>query len=505
MVNASETTEDSKAADVSRTPKDLRLVMAYGVVIAASVSIWFLAIRAPFWTDETLSYWQIAGGFHQIWARSIQGNSFAAYAYILWLTKTLLGETEPILRIPSVVAMLLAVYVFYRCARELFDWDVAATATALFILHRGIAFAAIDARPYAFALLLTNLTILWFLRWNKTQQIQYAILLGISAAGIFYFHYLFASILAALVLCYVVSSPKQQRTDLPQIGIALGCFLLVLLPVLPRLHYIYQTRATHSFADAPRWISLLQIIDPGIAQLLILVGVLLFAVVARKFVIPDSESIKTFLLCFLLGVVPIFLLFAISVITPVHVFIPRYLLVAVPGICLLWGWICSLIDSRVLRAVFCFAFAGVCLYLAYSSPASRKHEGSWKQALAYANSMAVDKNTRILMCSPLVEADYQPMPAVANDSALYAPLSYYRVNATVVPLPRSMNPETQRQVLRFLISSRHTRFLVLAGIGPSTKILDFVAYSSQDTHTYRVLGPLDGVWIAEFIPHVDNH
>ena len=404
-----------------------------------------------------------------------------------------------------VIAMLLAVYVFYRCARELFDWDVAAIAAVLFILHRGIAFAAIDARPYAFALLLTNLTISWFLRWSKTRQIQYAVLLGISAAGIFYFHYLFASILAALALYHVLSSSRSLRADLAQIGMMLGCFLVVLLPVLPRLLYIYQTRATHSFADVPRRIFLLQIIDPGVLQILILVCILLFAAVARKFVIPGRESIKTFLLCCLLGLVPIFLFYVISIATPVHVFIPRYLLVAVnSGICLLWAWILSLIDSGVSRAVFCAAFAGVCLFLAYSSPASRRHEGSWKPALAYANSMAVDSSTRILMCSPLVEADYQPMPAVANDSVLFAPLSYYKVNAAVVPLPRSMSPEAQRQVLRFLVGARRSRFLVLAGLGPSTKILDYVAYSSQDTHTYRVLGPFDSVWVAEFVPNSDT-
>ncbi len=504
MPNATrEITGTSKATVALYAANAKWLVAAYGVTIAASLSIWFLAIRAPFWVDETLSYWQIAGGFHAIWERSIQGNSFAAYAYILRLTKTAFGEKELTLRIPSVLAMFGAAYVLYRCARELFDWDVAAIATVLFILPRGIAFAAIDARPYAFALLLTNLTIFMFLRWSKTHLTKYAALLGISAAGIFYFHYLFACILVALAIFYLLSQARSLRADLLQIGIALGCFLLVLLPVLPRLRYIYETRATHSFASAPQWMSLLQILNPGTLQLLILVGILLFAAVARHLIVPDRERLNKLLLCCCIGLVPICLLYTISVATTIHVFIPRYLLVAVPGMCLLWAWVCSLIDSRVLRAFFCFAFASLCLFQAYSSPASRTHEGSWKQALAYANAMATDSNTQILMCSPLVEADYQPMPEVANDSVLYAPLSYYKVNVPVVPLPRSMNPEAERQVLRFLVGSRHARFLVLAGFGPSTQILDFVAYSSQDTHSYRVLGPFDGVWVAEFTPNSD--
>ncbi len=151
------------------------------------------------------------------------------------------------------------------------------------------------------------------------------------------------------------------------------------------------------------------------------------------------------LLCVSLALVPVLCLYAISVTTSVHVFIPRYLLVAVPGIALCWGWLCSVIDSRALRGLFCFAFVGLCVFQAYSSPLSRRHEESWKAALAFADANAAADHAPLLMCSPLVEADYQPMPAVPSESVLYAPLSYYKVNAPVVPLPRTLNDEAERQ------------------------------------------------------------
>src|ERR1022692_2051770 len=244
---------------MSRPKYDTWLAAAYGIALLVCLSVWLLAVRAPLWTDETLSYWQIAGGFKQIWARSVQGNSFAAYAYILWLTKTLFGDRELVLRIPSILAVLAAVYVFYRCARELFDWDASLIATMLFILPRGIAFAAIDVRPYAFALLVTNLTVFLFLRWIKTNRTLYAALFGIASAGIFYFHYLFASILVALAIYYLIARRRSLRADLRQIGVVLGCFSIFPLPVLPRLKYIYQTRATHSFAGAPHWTAVFRV------------------------------------------------------------------------------------------------------------------------------------------------------------------------------------------------------------------------------------------------------
>ena len=274
-----------------------------------------------------------------------------------------------------------AVYVFYRCARELFDWDVSLIATMLFILPRGIAFAAIDVRPYPFALLVTNLTIFLFLRWMKNQPDRCTLRSSASRRQ--------AS--STSTICspafwwrspFIICSTRRSslRADLRQIGIALGCFAIFLLPVLPRLKYIYQTRTTHSFAAAPQWASFLQVLNPGKGQLLVLAGVILLAAVARQLMLPRRETLGKLLLCVSLALVPILCLYAISVTTSVHVFIPRYLLVAVPGISLCWGWLCSLIDSRALRGFFCFAFVALCsvsgLLIATLAQARRIVEGS---------------------------------------------------------------------------------------------------------------------------------
>ncbi len=498
----SDVTAASPQADVTQHPKyDSLLAVGYGIALLVSLSVWFLAVRAPLWTDETLSYWQIAGGFKQIWSRSIQGNSFAAYAYILWLTKTFLGNKEWVLRVPSILAMLGAVYVFYRCAREMFDWDVSLVATMVFILPRGIAFAAIDVRPYAFALLVTNLAIFLFLRWTATKRTAYAALFGIAAAGIFYFHYLFASILVALFVYYLLSQRTSVLADLRQIGIAFGCFVLFLLPVLPRLAYIYQTRTMHSFAPAPQWISVLQVLNPGKWQLLVLASALVLAALVHRLLTPSREMYAKLLLCASLALVPTLCLYAISVTTTVHVFIPRYLLVAVPGICLCWGWLCGLIDSRLLRGLFCFAFVALCAFQAYTSSLAYRHEESWKEALAFADANAAVDHAPLLMCSPLVEADFLPMPAEVSESVLYSPLSYYRVKAPVVPLPRTLNAEAERQVKQFLLEAgqTRTRFLVLAP-WPSLRILDLIAYDSQSTYSPHVLGKFDEIWVVEFVP-----
>ena len=76
----------------------------YVVGLAVSISLWFIALRAPLWLDETISYWQINAGFSGISSR--QGLSLPAYSYILWLWAEIAGTSEIALRIPSILAML---------------------------------------------------------------------------------------------------------------------------------------------------------------------------------------------------------------------------------------------------------------------------------------------------------------------------------------------------------------------------------------------------------------
>jgi uncharacterized membrane protein len=142
---------------------------------------WPLAIpyRSPFWLDETVSYWEISGGLRQIWSRTVDGMSFPLYFYILWTVKKLVGSQEVVLRLPSLLAMLAAVYVRYRIAREYFDRDIA--ACILFCVQKDVAYAAIDARPYAFAVLATNLAILTFIRWVRPPTKWNSVGLGIQS------------------------------------------------------------------------------------------------------------------------------------------------------------------------------------------------------------------------------------------------------------------------------------------------------------------------------------
>src|SRR6202453_4494402 len=221
----------------------------YILALLISLSTWFIVIRAPLWLDETVSIYLIKGGFAGIMSRQVWPDA-PAYSCLLWLWTKAVGMGEIALRISSLLPMLGAVYLLYRVARELFDWDVGLIAAILFCLHPIIIFASIDIRPYGFAALAINSSILALVQLRHNNSNWLAALFGLSAACIVQFQLLFAVILPALAVCFVVLKIGDRKTFWRQLGVALVAFVLAFLPVIPRLQYMVHTSGTHVFSRA---------------------------------------------------------------------------------------------------------------------------------------------------------------------------------------------------------------------------------------------------------------
>jgi hypothetical protein len=476
----------------------------YALAVALSVSVWFIAVRAPLWLDETISVWQINAGFHGILIRQ-GGLSFPAYSYILWLFTVVLGKSEIALRIPEILAMLAAVYLLYLAARELFDRDVAIIAAVVFCLHPVVVFAAIDVRPYAFGALAINAAILCLVRLRHNSSNWLPALFGLSAAFIVYFHFLFAVILPALVIGFFAIKVGDRKILWRQAGVALAVFALAFVPVIPGLYYMFHTRGEHPYSVAPGWLELLLTLAPGWLAL-VLFGILLaLAALPRTDSQGHLAAWRTWF-CLSLALVPILILFAVSVATPMHVFVPRYRLIAVPGIALSWGLVANRIGSRALSMAFLVAIVAVGVYQHVSAPASKRHSYTWKYALEAVDKNAAADGAPVLVCSDLPESNYVAMPpGSAKDSTYFAPLVYYRVSVPVVPLPRALNEQARRTASEFLqdAARRRQRFLAVA-FTPSYNTLDWIAERARDTHEVHNLGVFDGVKILEFTPRIQQ-
>jgi multisubunit Na+/H+ antiporter MnhB subunit len=496
--------EGSVSAQLARPGfiPDRVLYPIYSLSLAVSVSIWFIAIRSPLWLDENHSFYVIKSGFSQIMSR-MGWPIVPVYSYILWLSTKVIGTSELALRIPSILAMLAAVYLLYLAARKLFDPDIAIIAAVVFCLHPIVIFASIDARPYAFAALTINASILAlvYLRHNNSNWL--AALFGLTAASIAYFQFMFVVILPALAIAFVAVKIGDRKTLWRQATVAFAAFALAFLPVIPVLQLMFHTRGSHVFSQAPTLHELVSTL--GLRELMfVLIGCLLLAAATRHLDLKSRPEGWRFLFCASLGLVPILILYGVSVGTPIHVFVERYRLVAIPGIALCWAWLVSRIDSRALRLMFCVALVTVAACLSFSSPFSRLHNYTWKYALEFVEKDASRDNAPVLICSDFPEADVAPMPvgAAVEDNGFFAPLASYPLSVPVVGLPRALNDEAIRVASGFLqeAAERRERFLAVA-YRPSYRTLDWIVSSAFRTHDVRELGTFDGIKVLEFIPH----
>jgi len=474
----------------------------YPAALLASLSIWLLALRAPLWLDETLAYWQVSGGFGKIWSRSALMPSSIGYLYTLWAAKSILGIREIALKIPSTFAMLAAVCFLFRAAREFFDQETAFLACIFFALTNNVMFAATDARPYAFALLATNLATFAFARWMNGHTMRQAILFGAATAGILYFHYLFGAILPAFAIYYLIARGRSIKSDWRQLAAALASFTLFVLPLIYRVGSLYHTKQTHVVQEMRHPIlTTLNTLAP--VQLLIgFVIVALIAALLRRLTLPGPESFPAFLFGPLLALVPAAVLFAVSAATDVHLVIPRYLTVVAPGSALTWAVLTRCIDSAVLRRVFCAGVVAILAFESYRSPASRKHEPNSKEAHALVNANLAGEKVPVLVCSAFIESNYEPLPAdLTSENALASQVAYYPINAPVVMLPMDLNDETVRIASQTVLAAKEQRHRFFLVAWPTSyQTVDWLANYTRGSFTAELLGKFDGVVVAEFRP-----
>ena len=488
-------------ARATRNVSDRVQSTLYGLALLASFAIWLIAIRAPLWLDETVSIFLIKGGFAGILSRQVWPDS-PTYSCLLWLWTTAMGRGEIMLRISSLLPMLGAVYLLYRAARELFGRDVAPVAAIVFCLHPIIIFASIDIRPYAFASLAINGTLLALVLLRRSNSLRRAALFGLLAACIIQFQLLFAVILPALAVCFVALKLSDRKALWRQSAAALLAFGIGVVPVIPRLQYMAHTSATHVFSETPTLLELGSTLSlKGMA--VILVVALLVAAATRRLDLRTPFDGWAILLCTSVALVPILTLYILSLKTSIHVFVPRYRLASIPGIALCWALLASRIQSRVLPLLICFTLVAATAYIYLTTPFFRQHQYSWKYALAFMEKNAAADHATVLMCSDIPESDHMVMPTgpAIRETGILPPLSYYPLTVPVVPLPRALNAEAMRAGSVFLqqAAARHQRFLA-AGFAQSYETLDWLQKRAAPIDSVHELGQFDGVKVLEFRP-----
>jgi 4-amino-4-deoxy-L-arabinose transferase-like glycosyltransferase len=421
----------------------------FGILVAiAVVDLWILPIRSSFWLDETATFWIIKDGVANLLQRSMDWAGQSPLYYLTaWLALVAGGRHEWVLRLPSLIALTIAAWLLYRLAERLLDQASARLAVLSFACSGAVAFAASDARPYALGLCLLIASAWLLVRWLDTGGARYAAGAMVLSVLTIYTHYLFGPVLVVLAFYAVWRALHEEKVriwELAAVGIGTG---VLLLPLVAQLRHFFQDRAVHSFSGTPDLSALFASIAPPVLAGSLTVGLLLaqlFRPEQDRGPAPRRDSV--FLAAgWALG--PPLLLFAISVLSPSKLFVPRYYISCIPGQCLLAGWLARSLAGEagqrivatvlVLSSIFCFGTA-------YHG------DEDWSGAMRRIGSES-SANLPVLVASGFVEAtDPNALEDPKLRDVLFAPQQMYPLHGKLIRLPYRLDEESARYVERVL-------------------------------------------------------
>lgn len=491
--------------------REHKLDASYGLICRGVTFLafirWILPLWSPLWLDETASWFRVRTGLMSILHRPDVFLMSTVYAAMLWAFQAVLGRSEWVLRLPSLLAMCAATYLLYRLSRRLVDREFALSAAAVYMLLHSVAFAACDARPYAFTMLAVIASTLLLVRWTGAGRIVDAIGYGLTAGLVVELHILFFVTLIAQAAYFAIRVKAGYRPGIGQVIAVCVCFGTVAALAIRDVMVLIRPGVPHSFTAAPNIKDLLAVVLPYDLLLAVIVAVLVFGTRPISFRLANMDSSSLFLIA-AMALFPAILLYAASTRTAYSVFVPRYLLSASPGLALAFAVVLKSLDPPAVRAGIVAMAALVVLPNAMLSSTARIHEpygaGDWKHALRYVEEAAKKDAAPVFIRSQYVESDamdWRKQPL--DENPLFPQLSYYRVHGvTLEPLPLTLSDAVVPDLNRYtasLVTSRG-RFLLISAEGPKdlAPYLAWFGRLSCGGISRRKIAEFNGVVIYEF-------
>ncbi|QOY86694.1 hypothetical protein [Paludibaculum fermentans] len=436
-----------------------------GLLLALCVArFWLLPLNTSFWVDETVTAFVVRqGGDAPSLAIAPQVPQSIYYA-LPAAVQSEAGFSEAGYRLPSVLAMSVALFFCARIGMRLIHPDCGWLIVLSSFLLRGFSDAATDARPYAFGLCVASLSVWALIRWlDRAGWVDGALFL-LSAALLWRthlvywpFYLVFASYTAA----------RLWRRDTPvNWKAASGLFVLLgllLVPVAWNALSLAREASAHVIQPPPGFRQLQYALKFGL-----LLGTLPAAWILSRMLRHTPSTLCMTSGVLLLGwwfVHPV-TLFAYSVETGNSVFLPRYLSLAWPGILLGTAFLLA----RYLPASFWRPLAVLAGVWALAQSAglpldAPAHRSDWRGA-AQAIAALHDPDVPVICPSPFVEARAPEWrPDYVLPGFLYAHLAAYPLAGRPLLLPYAPSEEGLRYA-RGLSSTRLPaagRFVIYGG------------------------------------------
>jgi hypothetical protein len=383
--------------------------------------------------------------------------------------EALFGFSEVVYRIPSVIAVAIALFLIVRLAARLIHpqagWFTAFACLSL----GGFNYEAADARPYGLGTAVFAAS-LWFLvRWFDKGRWIDAILFVAGAAVLWRVHLIYWPfyVIFAAYAVWRVAEGKTLVTR-PAVVLIFALVGLALLPVALRAMALDREASAHVIVPLPK---LRDLRNSYHFNLVLICGAGAWVIGrVRRWPVNSTalRSAPTMLLILGWWLWHPLVLFVYSWFTNNSVFVPRYLSLELPGTALaaaLAG--ASFIPADAWKPLAAVLGIGVLFYTGNWKTMHPRHDNSnWKEAARHIETLNLSATTPVIYPSPFIEAK-PPVwrPDYSLPGFLYCHLLVYPVQGKPYLFPFERSPEADAYAGELSASTLRSagRFLIYGG------------------------------------------
>ena len=372
-------------------------------------------LNQSLWLDETVQAITSKGPFLNLFSELSGDFHPPLYHFLMWGWVHLFGNSEIVMRLPSVFFGVGTIWFVYQIARlmkggKLFPLIAALLmATAPFHIYYSQ-----EARMYAFATLATTLSFYYFLRMMMGEKPNKPAYIFSTVLMLYADYYGLFGLLAQVIIALLLLRKKIFKL-ISSFLIATAFFL----PCLPLLYIQLKTGYQATFS-LPGWGALVNlsvikalpltfvkftlgritIFDKKIYALVVSLLFLIYSFFLIKGlrVKKKWQATKPLLVVFLWLVIPVIMAWAVSIFLPNYQ--PFRLLFVLPAFYLLLAYGVSNFSSTWafrLGGVFILLVNLISLGVYYQNPYF--HREDWRGAVAYIENQGEKQNTLVLLPS----------------------------------------------------------------------------------------------------------
>ena len=401
--------------------------------------MWVMPLGSSFWVDEAETAFVVHHGAHHPSLAVIAPAIESVYYWLPRTSEAIFGFSEAAERLPSLLALALALFFVWLLAARLIHPDAAWFAVFACLTLRLFNYEAADARPYALGTCVAAASLWLLIRWLDSGRWLYGILFLAAGSLLWRVHLVYWPFYFVYPI-YFFSRPDRKSSWL-QVGTISAALVLALLPVANSALAIHRDAAVHVFAPLPTWSELGETFK---IRLVGACGIAAWILSRWRRWRLDSKAVgSSIALIAAWWLVQPIGLFAYSHLSGVSAFTPRYVSIALPGTALMAtaAAACFIPKSIWKPAAMLMGFAALVFGGQWTKLWPAHHNSDWRGASRAVAAAVRNSSTPVLVISPFVEAkppiwspDY-PLPGY-----LYSHIDVYPVSGKPVLLPYGESP-----------------------------------------------------------------